>query len=206
MAEANVLQLSDDKGASPVVTIPLKGVPPGQRSAVARVLTSLVPYVAEQVEARNVEVRERLVDVLVEGTPPRPLDLRLARLQANAIKAIWRGTEWLTAEQIGRLGGFSKSNLAAPASRWKNEGKLFAVPFHGVDQFPRYALDETLRPQPALEQILKALGPVSPVRIASWFESANAWLSNRRPREVLASDPRAVIAAAQERRTSGTHG
>jgi hypothetical protein len=49
------------------------------------------------------------------------------------------------------------------------------------------------------------LGKISDWRIAAWFESSNAWLDNRRPREVLATAPDAVIAAAGQYR-SGAHG
>lgn len=77
--------------------------------------------------------------------------------------------EWLTAEQIGELGGFSKSNLAAPANRWKQEGKIFALSHQGQDRFPRYALDETYRPLPGIAPVMKALGAISPWRMAAWL-------------------------------------
>ncbi len=70
----------------------------------------------------------------------------------------------------------SPSNLAAPANRRKQEGKIFAVPYQGQDRFPRYGLDEAFRPIPGLESVLKLFGPIGPWRIAVWFESTNAWL------------------------------
>ena len=49
--------------------------------------------------------------------------------QAKALEAVLENSEWLTAEEIGERGKFSPSNLAAPANRWKQEGKIFAVPY-----------------------------------------------------------------------------
>ena len=104
----------------------------------------------------------------------------LAQKSAKALEEVLENSEWLTAEKISERGKFSPSNLAAPANRWKLEGKIFAIPYQGKDRFPRYGLDEGFRPIPILESVLKLLGPVSPWRIAVWFESTNAWLDNRR--------------------------
>src|SRR6185312_2371617 len=128
------------------------------------------------------------------------------QMQARAVQAVLERGEWLTAEQIGELGGFSKSNLAAPANRWKQEGKIFALPYQGQDRFPRYALDEAYRPLPAIGPVLAALGAISPWRVAAWFESTNAWLRNRRPRECVALEPEVVLEAASQYRSSGMHG
>lgn len=88
----------------------------------------------------------------------REIDVRHAQMQARAVQSVLEHTGWLTAEQIGELGGFSISNLAAPANRWKQERKIFALPRQGQDRFPRYALDEGYRPLPVMESILEALG------------------------------------------------
>src|SRR6185312_4291266 len=128
------------------------------------------------------------------------------QMQARAVQAVLEHGEWLTAEQIGELGGFSKSNLAAPANRWKQERKIFALPHQGQDRFPRYALDEAYRPLPAIETVLQLLGAISPWRMAAWFESSNAWLRNRRPRECVGLAPEEVLEAARHYRGSGTHG
>jgi hypothetical protein len=107
--------------------------------------------------------------------------------------------------EIGQRGKFSPSNLAAPANRWKQEGKIFAVPYQGQDLFPRYGLDEAYRPTPGLESVLKLFGPISPRRVAVWFESTNAWLGNHRPRELPGSEPEKVRRATEHYRNS-SHG
>jgi hypothetical protein len=180
-------------------------VPRALRSEVEDILSALAPMVAECVGEKRQGRFRTLVEVLTEGVRLREMDLRRARMQAAALKAILENTEWLTAEHIGTLGGFSKSNLAAPAHRWKKEGRIFAVPYEGQDRFPRYGLDETLRPLPGMAPVLSALGNISPWRIAAWFESRNAWLGDRLPRELITTEPQLVLEAARHY-LSGGHG
>ena len=180
-------------------------VPESLRDEVTDVLGRLAPLVADKVRHRREANFDALVDALTQGLHFRDIDVRLARRHAAALAAIVENSEWLTAEQIGELGGFSRSNLAAPASRWKKEGKLFALALDGQERFPRYGLDEAFRPLPGLKPVLAELGEIKPWRIAAWFESRNAWLDNRRPKERLAADPQAVLHAARRYR-SGAHG
>jgi hypothetical protein len=187
------------------VQISAEGLPRELRSEVIKILQEMAPLVANQIERKRHDNVRRVIDALTEGVAPRQVDLRQARMQANAIQAVLKGAEWLTAAEIGRLGGFSQSNPAAPANRWKNEGKIFAVEHGGQDHFPRYALDENFRPLAMVEEVLATLGKISPWRIAAWFESTNAWLDNERPRDVIATNPEAVLSAARAYR-SGGHG
>lgn len=187
------------------INVPLPGATTQVQKEVSEILATLAPVVAQRVVEARRKSSERLLDALLEGVVPRAPDIKLVRMEANAIKAILEHCVWLTAQQIGELGRFSKSNLAAPANRWKNERKLFAVEYDGQGRFPRYALDENYRPLPAMETVLRILGMISNWRIAAWFESSNAWLDNRRPREVLATAPEDVIEAAKQYRT-GAHG
>jgi hypothetical protein len=130
------------------LTFAAHDLPSEFRPEVESVLRGLVPVVTSRVKARRRERLEQLVDVLTQDVRIRELDVRHAQMQARAVKAVLENSEWLSAEQIGELGGFSKSNLAAPANRWKQEGKIFALPYQGQDRFPRYALDEVYRPLP----------------------------------------------------------
>ena len=183
----------------------LPSASPTVRKAVADILTDLAPIVTQRVVEARDKASARLVESLLEGVAMRGPDMKLARVQANAIRAIIKNSEWLSAEQIGELGCFSNSNFSAPANRWKNERKLFAIEYDGQDRFPRYALDENYRPLPAVKAVLAILGEISSWRIAAWFESTNAWLDNRRPRDVLAREPAKVIEAANEY-LSNAHG
>jgi hypothetical protein len=188
------------------LTLAAQDLPSEIKPEVESVLQGLVPVVTSRVKARHRERLEQLVDVLTQDVKIRELDVRHAQMQARAVQAVLEHSEWLTAEQIGELGGFSKSNLAAPANRWKQDRKIFALPYQGQDRFPRYALDEAYRPLPVVETVLEALGAISPWRVAAWFESSNSWLTHRRPRECVALEPESVLQAASYYRSSGTHG
>lgn len=188
------------------LTFTAQDLPSEFKPEVERVLRELVPVVTSRVKARHRERLEQLVEVLTQDVKIRELDVRHAQMQARTVQAVLENSEWLTAEQIGELGGFSKSNLAAPANRWKQESRIFALPHRGQDRFPRYALDEAYRPLPGVEPVMKTLGAISPWRMAAWFESVNAWLGSRRPRECVAVEPETVLQAAGHYRTSGMHG
>lgn len=184
---------------------PDEEVPGALKSEVESVLTELVPVVTARVKEKRRTDLELLIEALMRGVELRSLDVRHARMQARALQAVLENSEWLTAEEIGEYGKFSPSNLAAPANRWKQEGKIFALPHQGQDRFPRYGLDEVFRPVPELKAVLNVLGPISPWRISVWFESTNAWLNNQRPRERLDTDPMSVLRAAERYRNIG-HG
>lgn len=188
-----------------IVRIPSADVPRALKPEVESVLAELIPLVAARVKEKRQTDFKSLLDVLLRGVKLRTLDIRRAQKQAKALEAVLENSEWLTAEEIGEHGKFSPSNLAAPANRWKQEGKIFAVPYQGQDRFPRYALDEAYRPIPGLESVLKLFGPISPWRVAVWFESTNAWLGNHRPRELLGNEPKKVLRATEYYRNS-SHG
>lgn len=185
--------------------IPVNGVPRKLHSEVAKILEKLAPLVASEIGQRKQEQMRSLVTVLTQGVSLKEVDLRQARTQAASLRAILQNAEWLTATEIGKLGKFSRSNLAAPANRWKNEKKLFAIEHQGQARFPRYALDETFRPLPVMASVLIALGAISAWRMAAWFESTNAWLGNKRPRELIAFAPERTLQAALAY-ASGGHG
>ena len=179
-----------------LVKVPVPDASAAERREVERVLTRLAPVVASRVRAKQRTDFEALVETLMRGVEVRPMDLQRAELQANAMRAVLENAPWLSAEEIGKAGGFSASNLAAPAHRWKQEGKIFAIQHEGQERFPGYALDEAYRPLAAVAKILQQLGPISAWRQAIWFESSNAWLSGAKPRERLAQNPDAVLRAA----------
>jgi hypothetical protein len=63
---------------------------------------------------------------------------------------------------------------------------------------PRYALGDDLRPLPGLTPVLPLLEGYTGERLASWFESPSSFLGGARPREILATDPSRVLAAARD--------
>jgi len=119
------------------------------------------------------------------------------RMRANAIRQVIEGGTWLTALQIAAEGGFSPSNPAEPASRWKREGKIFSIPFKGQDLYAAYQFDDDLRPRPVVAKVLKLFRQKKdPWKIAAWFAAENGWLGGVRPLDCL-EDPGRVTDAAE---------
>ena len=130
----------------------------------------------------------------------------LQALEQRAIDAIFNGTEWLTAEQIGHHRNPDAVNPHAVANRWASEGKVFGLSKGGTMHYPRYAFDEAFDPLPVIRRILTTLTDFSPWRIASWLESTNTHLGGARPRDRLAQDPEGVVRAAQAHALGPVHG
>ena len=139
-------------------------------------------------------------------TPLRPVDMKRTALMQRGVEALFSGSEWLTADQIGRLRDAAARNPHAAANRWRADGRIFAITKGGVLYYPRYALDEAFEPLPVVAQVLRVLSSFSPYRLAGWFESTNSVLGGRRPREILATQPAAVMGAASDQVLGAVHG
>ena len=98
----------------------------------------VVLALAVRPERRGV-ARDRLVDLLVGDVALTPVDMKRARLEAQALRAIRQGTEWLTAAEIADLAGPGLANPIATVSRWKQQWRIFALRQGGKDYFPKYA-------------------------------------------------------------------
>ncbi len=165
---------------------------------VERCMPELVSMLLERHQTLSKQQRDALVELLVSEVPMRPLDMKLAKLQARALERIYSGTPWLTAEQIGTLGKHGTANPAAAAHRWKANDQLFAIRRDGRDKYPRYTLGDDFTPLPVVKRVLKTLVNHDPLRLAGWFESTSSFLGGKRPRELIASKPERVVLAAQD--------
>ncbi|MYN40341.1 DUF2384 domain-containing protein [Duganella sp. FT109W] len=147
-------------------------------------------------------------DPVLEQTPIRLHDPVQERLRQRAATAVLNGTEWLTSAQVDALapGADKRNNAHARANRLLGEGRVFAIEQGGRKHYPRYAFDALGTPHGAVREVLQAFGDAPPLRVASWFESTSAALDGRRPRELLDSDPVAVVRAAREHVAGPLHG
>jgi hypothetical protein len=96
---------------------------------------------------------------------------------------------------MARLG---QANPFGTVGRWKQQGRIFAIRRDGRDHFPQYALGDDFRPLPAMARVLPELSHHSSEWIAGWFESTSSFLGGARPRELIATEPERVIAAARD--------
>lgn len=106
-------------------------------------------------------------------------------------------TPTLTAAQIHRMSGLGSRNTSEPASRWKSEGKTFAIRVGRRDLYPAFQFEDGT-PRPVVRDVLSAL-PESMTgwQTALWFASGNGWLDGDRPQQRL-HDGELVVAAARQ--------
>ena len=166
---------------------------------VERLMSSVVDLALSMRPARREEKRDQLVALLLEDAPLRPLDVKRARLEAEALKAVRSGAEWLTAAEVAQHAGLGPANPIATVSRWKQQGRIFALHGGGRDYYPRYALGADFHPLPVFKDILRVLAGYAPDLLAAWFDSTSRFLGGKRPRELVATEPAKVLAAARHR-------
>ena len=156
-------------------------------------------------EAINELERQSIQQLVDEVEPRRPTATRID-LEKRAIDAVLQGTEWSSAAEIGQRLDAKAANPHAAVSRWQQSGRIFGIDHRGKKIYPAYIFDATWQPLPAVKKVLAILGDYSPFRVAAWFESTNSFLGGMRPREVIASAPEAVIAAADDHKVGAVHG
>jgi len=151
------------------------------------------------------EQEEKLVELFLADIPMRSVDTRRALMKAAALERVYMNAEWLTAEQIGRLGGHGEANPAAAAHRWKTKHQIFALTRKGRDYFAAYQFDDNYRPLPVVARVIDRLEGFSSTRLATWFDSPNSFLGGKRPRELLVSKPDLAVASAAHTHESESH-
>ena len=162
------------------------------RRMIARLSPIAGMYRRELTES-NIELMVR--SILADA--PRPdvraeLEMDNARLRADYL----RETQMLSGAQVRAASGRNPKNLGEPASRWKREGRVFAVRYGGRDLYPAFQFADG-QPRPVIKEILSLLpASVTPWQIAMWFSSGNAWLDGAEPRERL-DEPGEVLEAAR---------
>ena len=96
-----------------------------------------------------------------------------------------------------------RRKLTSTGPKWKRDGVVFAIRHNGIDYFPSYGLDAAAgyRPRKALAQVIQAFGDAKDAwGLSYWFMSANSFLGGKSSRDLLATDPGRVIAAAADER------
>ena len=92
----------------------------------------------------------------------------------------------------------NRSNPSAALGKYKRKGRIFSVRSGKRDLYPAFQFaDNTVEPLPIIEEILQAVPKEAQGwPLLSWFEAKNVLLSDRKPSQVLASEPDAVLRAA----------
>lgn len=141
---------------------------------------------------------ETLVDLYLEGEPlaqvDEDLELDNAVLHAQYLKQV---PCYSAAEIRAQQSRTPPRNPSEPTSRWKREGKIFAIPHGKSDRFPAFQFDHGA-PLPAIKKILAVLPEdMTPWQIALWFASGNGWLDGSCPQASLSNVDDVLEAARQ---------
>lgn len=195
--------------AEQVVAVALAHASPREAEAIAQTFASIAGLVKTLVGNHRRASLEAIVEALVPKVPPTPNELKEATMLARARTAVIDSGDWMTAAEIASAAGFSASNPSAQPNKWKRDGAIFAIRHNGIDYFPSYGLDphSGYRPRKALAQVLDTFGDTKDAwGLSYWFMSANSFLGGKRPRDLLATDPGRVIAAAADEREGVLHG
>ncbi len=127
-----------------------------------------------------------------------PADVEEALVFDN-LAARWKylaDTPTLTSKQIHHASGLGSRNTSEPASRWKKEGKTFAVRLGKRDLYPAFQFLDG-QPHTCLRDVLAALPTdMTAWQKAFWFASGNGWLDGDQPQRRL-NDAEQVVDAAR---------
>lgn len=166
-----------------------------RRSAVRAFLEKVLRVSATLDEARLESAIGKLAEVLL---PDELADARgaLASDNLELRDRFVSEVRQLTSAEVGAQAGLKTKNPYATAARWKKSGDVFSVQHRGTELFPAFQFRDG-RPHPTVKNALAAL----PARLSSWqrafwFVSANGWLGDKAPADLL-DDPKAVVAAAE---------
>lgn len=165
------------------------------------VLTNAMRTLLRLVSARHEHITERtierVIDILLDDAPGAEFDADIATDNVLLRAEFLRETPMLSGTEVRAGSSLSPKNRSEPASRWKREDKIFAVPRGGVNLYPAFQFADGA-PIPALKAILAALpSDLTPWQIAFWFASGNGWLDGAAPHERL-NTPDDVIEAARQ--------
>jgi hypothetical protein len=149
-----------------------------------------------------------VIEALIPDIPLSENKLAEARMWANATRAILESKDFVRAQDIAKVAHFSRKNPSSQPNRWKRAGQIFAVSYKGADLYPSYALDwkQGAKPLPVMSKVLELFRDKDDWQKAFWFGSANSYLKNKMPKELLKSHPNDVLKAAELEAIGVQHG
>lgn len=179
--------------------IVLRARDPELGRAVDQAIRILDMQLAAPKPGRHSQSLDRMLELLVadEDAPRSAVeaDILIDNLELRA--AYLRDTGLLTSEDIHRASGLRSRNVSEPASRWKREGRIFAVRQGRADLYPAFQFQDGA-PHPAIRSVLAAFPAKMTVwQKALWFASGNGWLDGDEPQRRL-DDGELLVRAARQ--------
>ena len=172
-------------------------------------LKRVANLVDDLLEQKSVDKWKAIVEALTPDIELSPTMLVEAKMMSAARSSILKTGDFVSAKAIADLADFSSKNKSSQPNRWKRKREIFAITHKATDYYPMYALDRTrdFKPLPAVRTVLELFdGKKDGWQTAFWFGSANSYLRNRMPKDLLQSDANRVIEAAKIESTGVVHG
>ena len=167
----------------------------GEQRTVAAIKELLHRFVREE------DRSERLLAIMTEsagaGVPEESRVMQLYQ-QAGARDQFLKEFDTVTSQKIAETNRSTARNTAALASRWKSDGKIFALNVGRTDKFPAFQFGDDGKPLPVIAQVIHILQDRSPWSLALWFASNNGWLGGERPVDLILTRPDDVVEAARQ--------
>lgn len=169
-----------------------------QAAIIKKTVRTVSAIAADRRAALTEKNISQLVDLYLEGEPRAEIDEELDRDNAALRADYLKSTPCYTGAQIrANLRKAPPKNKSEPASRWKREGRIFAVQDRGVDLFPQFQFQDG-EPLKVISKILAALPEdMSAWQVAFWFASGNGWLDRDAPQDKLKDESAVVVAAVE---------
>jgi len=187
---------SRSKGSPPGAWLLVGERAEGRAELLERALEVLPSLAAERGSRLSEANIEKILDVILSDAPRPRVENELEIDNARLRSRYFQETLLLTGAEVRAASGLKPRNKSEPASRWKREGRLFAVRRSGVDHYPAFQFADGA-PRPVIKEILSAIPKnMTAWQIAMWFASGNGWLDGDEPQERL-SDADAVVDAAR---------
>ena len=167
---------------------------------VERTILRVLERVPEIVHARRQEMTESdidsLVDLFLKEDPLSEARTAIKMDNARERARFLTDVACLTSKQVAANAGHRAANSSVTASRWKQQGKVFSVPWKGQELYPAFQFRDG-QPHPNVAKVLRQLPErLSPWQVAFWFTSSNGWLRGATPADRL-YDEAALVSAAQ---------
>ena len=160
---------------------------------IARMVVPIEQHRCTEITERNIET---LVHLYLEGEELAAVNRDVEQDNAELRSSYLRDVPTYTSADIHRIMRMPHlGNRSEPASRWKRERRVFAVPVGRTLRFPCLQFADG-HPLPVIKDVLHRLpDDMTPWQTAFWFRSGNGWLDGKSPEEALDDRGRLLDAA-----------
>jgi hypothetical protein len=202
-----VIQLLHRSPAQRTVAVSLPNNEQGVAAEI--VFNRVVEFLPQLIEQSQQDNLKKILSALLPDVAPSEAAMAQARMLIDAKSTILKCGDFISAGEVSKLAGYSRTNPSVQPNKWKRNRAIFAIEHKGDDFFPLYALDpdDNYRPRKAVSEILGIFGDSKDGwGLAFWFAGLNSFLDDERPQDLLAAAPERVLAAARDEMAGVEHG